>query len=92
MARPLQSSSCFPIAAKLGDSLMSSPVSYQALYPSANNKSKNFPTKMINQFLLHDCQPLFTENADANDYQICPSGEDHLHPLVNDIPGEPKAV
>ena len=47
---------------------------------------------MINQFLLHDCQPLFTENADANDYQICPSGEDHLHPLVNDIPGEQKAV
>ena len=53
---------------------------------------QKFSKQTINQCLLQDCQPLSTEEPDANVYQGDPDGESQLYSKIDDGYRQQEAV
>lgn len=56
------------------------------------NQKKKKLTKQINHSLLQNYQALATEDPDATNSQMCPDGEDQLHPETDDSCGQRESV
>lgn len=59
------------------------------ILPMTKKKNSN---QINNQFILQDYQPLAMEKPDANSYQMCPHGDDELHPKNGNALGQQKEV
>jgi hypothetical protein len=65
---------------------------------SFNDKYKTFLTKLLNQLLIQDYQPLpteellSTEEPNENIYPVDPNGESQLQPKIDDTPRQQEAA